>query len=49
MEKEMAPLDCTAQAMAVHNNGGIVVVQVERVVKKQDSLIPNLLKSLESM
>ena len=33
MEKEMAPLDCTAQAMAVHNNGGIVVVQVERVVK----------------
>ena len=33
MEKEMAPLDCTAQAMATHNNGGIVVVQVERVVK----------------
>ena len=33
MEKEMAPLDCTAQAMAVHNNGGLVVVQVERVVK----------------
>ena len=33
MEKEMAPLDCTAQAMAVHNNGGIVIVQVERVVK----------------
>lgn len=33
MEKEMAPLDCTAQAMAVHNNGGTVIVQVERVVK----------------
>ena len=29
----MAPLDCTAQAMAVHNIGGIGIVQVERVVK----------------
>ena len=30
LEKEMAPLDATSQAMAVHNNGGLVVVQVER-------------------
>ena len=43
MEKEMAPLDCTAQAMAVHNNGGTVVVQVEKVVKA-GQLDPKLVK-----
>lgn len=43
MEKEMAPLDGTAQAMAVHNNGGIVVVQVERIVKA-GQLDPKLVK-----
>lgn len=43
MEHEMAPLDCTAQAMAVHNNGGIVVVQVEEVVKC-GQLDPKLVK-----
>ncbi len=43
MEKEMAPLDCTAQAMAVHNNGGTVVVQVEKIVKA-GQLDPKLVK-----
>lgn len=43
LEKEMAPLDCTAQAMAVHNNGGKVVVQVEKVVKA-GQLDPKLVK-----
>ena len=43
MEKEMAPLDCTPQAMAVHNNGGIVVVQVEKIVKA-GQLDPKLVK-----
>ena len=43
MEKEMAPLDGTSQAMAVHNNGGLVVVQVERVVKA-GHLDPKLVK-----
>lgn len=43
LEKEMAPLDCTAQAMAVHNNGGTVVVQVEKVVKA-GQLDPKLVK-----
>ena len=43
MEKEVAPLDGTAQAMAVHNNGGIVVVQVEKVVQT-GQLDPKLVK-----
>lgn len=43
MEKEAAPLDATAQAMAVHNNGGKVVVQVERVVEN-GQLDPKLVK-----
>ena len=43
MEKEVAPLDGTAQAMAVHNNGGIVVVQVEKVVQA-GQLDPKLVK-----
>ena len=43
LEKEMAPLDATSQAMAVHNNGGLVVVQVERVVKA-GHLDPKLVK-----
>lgn len=43
MEKEVAPLDCTAQAMAVHNNGGTVIVQVEQIVKA-GMLDPKLVK-----
>ena len=33
MEKEALTLDSLAQAMAARNNGGIVIVQVERIVK----------------
>ena len=33
MEKECLTLDVTAQAMAAHNNGGIVIAQVERIVE----------------
>ena len=33
MEKEALNLDVLAQAMAAHNNGGIVIAQVERVVE----------------
>ncbi|MBQ2959829.1 MAG: 3-oxoacid CoA-transferase [Oscillospiraceae bacterium] len=43
MEKEMGPLDSTALAMAAHNNGGKVIVQVEKVVKP-GSLDPKLVK-----
>ena len=43
LEKEMGPLDSTALAMAAHNNGGKVIVQVEKVVK-HGSLDPKLVK-----
>jgi propionate CoA-transferase len=33
MEKECLTLDVLAQAMAAHNNGGIVIAQVERIVE----------------
>lgn len=33
MEKECLTLDVLAQAMAAHNNGGVVIAQVERVVE----------------
>jgi propionate CoA-transferase len=33
MEKECLTLDVMAQAMAAHNNGGIVIAQVERIVE----------------
>jgi acetate CoA-transferase len=35
MEDEIAYLDTLAAAQAVHNNGGIVICQVQRVVKKR--------------
>ncbi len=43
MEKEALTLDAMAQAMAAHNNGGIVIAQVERIVE-QGSLKPKDVK-----
>lgn len=48
VEREALTLDCLAQAMAAHNNGGIVIAQVERVVeegsiKPKDVKIPGIL------
>lgn len=43
MEKEALTLDVLAQAMAAHNNGGIVIAQVERIVE-QGSLKPKDVK-----
>lgn len=48
MEKECLTLDVLAQAMAAHNNGGIVIVQVERIVqqgsiKPKDVKVPGIL------
>jgi propionate CoA-transferase len=48
MEKEALTLDVLAQAMAAHNNGGIVIAQVERVVaegsiKPKDVRVPGIL------
>ncbi len=43
MQKEVCPCDATAMAMAAHNNGGKVIVQVERVVKA-GSIDPKLVK-----
>ncbi len=43
MEKEPLTLDVQAQAMAAHNNGGIVIAQVERIVE-QGSIRPKDVK-----
>lgn len=43
LEKEVAPLEATAIAQAVRNSGGIVIVQVEEVVK-EGTLDPKLVK-----
>ncbi|WP_072391313.1 malonate decarboxylase subunit alpha [Hyphomicrobium sp. CS1GBMeth3] len=48
MEKEALTLDCLAQAMAAHNNGGVVIAQVERLVadgsiKPKDVKVPGIL------
>lgn len=48
MEKEALILDSLAQAMAAHNNGGLVIAQVERIVedgsiKPKDVVVPGIL------
>ncbi len=48
MEKEALTLDSLAQAMAAHNNGGIVIAQVERIVEEgsirpKDVKVPGIL------
>ncbi len=48
MEKEALTLDVLAQAMAAHNNGGVVIAQVERIVeqgsiKPKDVKVPGIL------
>ncbi|HPG89820.1 MAG TPA: malonate decarboxylase subunit alpha, partial [Hyphomicrobium sp.] len=43
MEKEALTLDSLAQAMAAHNNGGVVIAQVERIVE-QGSIRPKDVK-----
>lgn len=48
MEKECLTLDVLAQAMAAHNNGGLVIAQVERLVeagsiKPKDVKVPGIL------
>ncbi len=48
MEKECLTLDVLAQAMAAHNNGGVVIAQVERIVeqgsiKPKDVRVPGIL------
>jgi propionate CoA-transferase len=48
MEKEALTLDVLAQAMAAHNNGGIVIAQVERLVadgsiRPKDVKVPGIL------
>lgn len=48
MEREALTLDGLAQAMAAHNNGGIVIAQVERIVEEgsirpKDVKIPGIM------
>lgn len=48
MEKEPLTLDAQAQAMAAHNNGGVVIAQVERIVehgsiRPKDVKVPGIL------
>lgn len=43
LEREVAPLEATAIAQATKNSGGIVIVQVERVLK-EGTLDPKLVK-----
>jgi propionate CoA-transferase len=48
MEKESLTLDVLAQAMAAHNNGGICIAQVERIVdsgsiRPKDVKVPGIL------
>jgi propionate CoA-transferase len=48
MEKECLTLDVLAQAMAAHNNGGVVIAQVERIVEQgsirpKDVRVPGIL------
>jgi propionate CoA-transferase len=48
MERECLTLDVLAQAMAAHNNGGVVIAQVERIVadgsiKPKDVKVPGIL------
>ena len=48
MEREALTLDVLAQAMAAHNNGGVVIAQVERLVadgsiKPKDVKVPGIL------
>lgn len=48
MEKECLTLDAMAQAMAAHNNNGIVIAQVERIVehgsiRPKDVKVPGIL------
>lgn len=43
LTKEVSPFDATPLAQAVHNSGGIVVVQVEKIVKG-GTLDPKLVK-----
>ena len=43
LQKEVTPLDATSMAQATRNSGGLVIVQVEKVVKA-GSLDPKLVK-----
>jgi propionate CoA-transferase len=43
MEKEALTLEAQAMAMAAHNSGGFVIVQVERIAER-NSLSPRAVK-----